>query len=427
MRKFLDQFIRYFVGALFIFSGLIKLNDPTGTEIKLEEYFEVFAAGTEWAPLLPPDHVEDVFLLKPGNSSIFRGGIVVPEFIINIVHIITIPLKLIANGLTYVMHYIAPYLLPFSMELGFLMVVLEVVLGVAVLIYWRMNLTAWILLLLIVFFTYLTFYSAYFNKVTDCGCFGDAIKLTPWESFTKDIVLMVFVLHLFWYRKNYQAVLYTKEGHAVILAVTLLCIGLGIYAIRHLPFVDFRAYRIGNNIPEQMRPPEQPIFEYVFLKKDTGEEINSEKYLTDTVAYKYLSVRQVNEDRTKAKTTDYAVFTPDGEDVTQQTFEGNKLLFIMYDVSKTSTENIDDIKKLVSDLDGKVEMMVLTASGSAQFEAFRHEHQLAVPYYFADATVLKTIVRSNPGITVWKDGTVRGMWHHNDTPTGEEVLGLLKD
>jgi hypothetical protein len=306
------------------------------------------------------------------------------------------------------------------------MVVLEIVLGVAVLFYYRMRVTTVLLLLLMVFFTFLTFYSAYFNKVTDCGCFGDAIKLTPWESFSKDIFLMVFVLHLFWYRKTYQAVLRTIEGHVVIGFVTAISIFLGIYAINHLPFIDFRAYRIGNYIPEQMQPEEQPKFEYVFLQKNDQKEITSEKYLTDTTRYKYLSVRQTNVDKTRAKITDYIVTTVDGDDVTQSTFEGNKLLFIVYDVTKASSENVGDIRKLINDLDGKVEMMALTASSGDKFENFRHEHQLAVPYYFVDATVLKTIIRSNPGITLWVDGTVKGMWHHNDTPTADEVLSLIK-
>jgi len=368
-RKIADQFSRYFVGALFIFSGLIKLNDPVGTKIKMEEYFEVFA--------------EDF-------GSFF--------------------------------HYLTPY----ALEIGLILVILEVVLGVAILIYYKMDLTAKMLLALMVFFTFLTFYSAYFNKVTDCGCFGDAIKLTPWGSFTKDLILMVFVLHLFWYRKSYQPVLRTREGHAVVASVTLLCIFLGIYAIRHLPFIDFRAYKIGNNIPQQMQPEEQPVFEYIFLRKDNGEEVHSEKYLMDTTLYKYQRVRQLNEDKTKAKITDYAVSSVEGEDITQQTFEGKKLFIIIYDVTKASVDNIDQIRKLAQDLDGKIEIMVLTSSGSEAFENFRHEHQLAVPYYFADATVLKTIVRSNPGITLWVDGTVKGMWHHNDTPEASEVLELAR-
>jgi hypothetical protein len=367
MRKFIDYFSRFFVGALFIFSGLIKLNDPIGTEIKLEEYFEVF--GQDFGSF---------FLL-------FK---------------------------------------PYALEIGMFLIVLEVVLGIAVLINYRMEITTKILLALIVFFTFLTFYSAYFNKVTDCGCFGDAIKLTPWESFIKDVILIVFILHLFWYRKRFQPLLYTMQGHFVVGVTTIICLILGVYAIRHLPFIDFRAYRIGNNIPQQMQPPEQPIFEYTFQKKD-GEQITSDKYLTDTTMYKYVGVRQTNEEQTKAKITDYAVSSVEGEDVTQSTFEGTKLLFIIYDASKASTDNIDKIRELIKALDGKVEMMAMTSSGAEQFEAFRHENQLAIPYYFVDATVLKTIVRSNPGITLWVNGTVKGMWHHNDTPGADEVLALV--
>jgi len=360
-----DQISRVVVGGLFIFSGLIKLNDPIGTEIKLEEYFEVF--GQDFGSF---------FLL-------FRS---------------------------------------IALELGMFLIVLEVVLGVAVLINYRMEITSVVLLVLIVFFTFLTFYSAYFDKVTDCGCFGDAIKLTPWESFIKDVILLILILHLFWHRKRFKPMLPLKPGHAIVGATTIISLFLGIYAVLHLPFIDFRAYRIGNNIPQQMTPAEQPIFQYTFLNKSDRKNIQSDTYLTDTLKYKYVGVKQTNEDKTKANITDYAVSSVEGEDVTQSTFEGTKLLFIIYDVSKASTENIDDIRQLIQSLDGKVDMMAFTSSTADQFEAFRHENQLPVPYYFVDATVLKTIIRSNPGITLWVNGTVKGMWHHNDTPTAEDVL-----
>src|SRR5688572_33430879 len=116
------------------------------------------------------------------------------------------------------------------------LIVLEVVLGVAVLINYKMTITTKILLALIVFFTFLTFYSAYFDKVTDCGCFGDAIKLTPWQSFIKDVILIVFILHLSWHHRRFQPVLYTIQGHTVIALVTIVSFALGIYAVRHLPF-----------------------------------------------------------------------------------------------------------------------------------------------------------------------------------------------
>src|ERR1700712_791281 len=201
MKKIIDQFSRIFVGCLFIFSGLIKLNDPIGTAIKMEEYFEVFTQDF---------------------GSFFH------------------------------------YFIGWSLEIAMIMIVLELALGVAILLFYKMELTTWVLLALMVFFTFLTGYSALLNKVTDCGCFGDAIKLTPWQSFYKDLVLMVFVLHLFWYRKKYVPVLRTREGHAAVFGSAVIFLFVGIYAIRHLPFIDFRAYRVGNSIPQQMKPQEAP-------------------------------------------------------------------------------------------------------------------------------------------------------------------------
>lgn len=367
MRKYIDIFSRIFVGGLFIFSGLIKLNDPVGTQIKMEEYFEVFAIDF---------------------GSFFH------------------------------------LFIPWALEIGMVLIVLELALGFAVLLNYKMKTTMWVMLGLMVFFTFLTFYSAYFNKVTDCGCFGDAIKLTPWESFIKDIILMVLVLHLFWYRKSYDALLKEKQGHAAIGAVVIVSLFLGIYAIRHLPFIDFRAYKVGNVIPEQMIPEEQPVIEYLFEKD--GETIASQQFLSADDGYKYVSSRVVNEDKITPKITDYLVTSPDGEDMTQYTFQGAKLLIIMYDVTKADTDDMDDIRTLTKELEGKVDCFVLTSSGSEQMEMFRHENQLAVPYYFSDATVLKTILRSNPGIALWKNGRVLGNWHHNDTPSAEEILSELQ-
>jgi len=365
--KITDQISRIIVGCLFIFSGLIKLNDPIGTEIKMEEYFEVFAQDF---------------------GSFFE------------------------------------IFIPWALEIAMIMIVLEVVLGVAVLLWYRMNITAWVLLLLMVFFTFLTGYSAILNKVTDCGCFGDFIKLTPWQSFWKDIFLMVFIAHLFWYRKRYVPVLRSREGHIVIVAVTILATFLGVRAINHLPFLDFRAYKIGNNIPREMQPPVAAIGEYVF-KKD-GKEIKSDKYLSPDEGYEYVSYRIINEDEIKPRITDYAVTDVSGNDITQSTFTGNKLFLVMVDVNKASVKNIEDIRNLIRSTEKDVDAYILTSSSADDTERFRHENQVPVPYYYADATVLKTIIRSNPGICLWKDGTVLGNWHHNDTPTGDEVRLLLK-
>lgn len=366
MQRFFDQLSRFLVGGLFIFSGLIKLNDPVGTAIKMEEYFEVFT--------------EDF-------GSVFH------------------------------------YFIPWSLEISMALIVLELALGVSILFLYKMRVTAWVLLALMVFFTFLTFYSAFFNKVTDCGCFGDAIKLTPWESFAKDIVLMGFVFHLFWYRRQYTTNLRTREGYALMLATVVISLWVGLYAIWHLPFIDFRAYRIGNNIPQQLKPAEAPIIEFLFEKD--GEQVRSTKFLSTDEGYIYKDSRVLNEEEAKAKITDYIVYTPEGEDITQATFQGPKLLLVIADVKKASTKNIQAIRTLTEDLDGKVDCLILTSSSSESIDTFRHENQLGVPYAFADATVLKTILRSNPGLALWNDGTVLGNWHYNDTPKAQQVLELI--
>ncbi|MBX2956517.1 MAG: DoxX family membrane protein [Cyclobacteriaceae bacterium] len=374
MRKYIDGFSRFFVGGLFIFSGLIKLNDPVGTEIKLEEYFEVFSADF---------------------GSFFQ------------------------------------LFIPYALPIGLILVVLEVVLGVAVLINYRMRLTTTVLLVLIIFFTFLTGYSAILNKVTDCGCFGDAIKLTPWQSFYKDLILIVFILHLFWYRKSYDSVLRSRAGHAVMAGVTIISFFLGIYAIRHLPFIDFRAYKIGNNIPEQMKLPpnakrDSVVMTFIYEHAGAKKELTMDQLGQVDSTYTFVDrIDKVVRQGDRPKIIDYRVESAEGENFTQQTFDGVKLLIVTYNVKDASVKNAESISKLIRELEGKAEAVILTSSSAVDVEAFRHEHQWAAPYYFADATVLKTIIRSNPGLTLWVNGTVKGMWHYNDTPSAAEVLELL--
>ncbi len=363
--KFAKNFARYFVGILFIISGLIKINDPVGTAIKMEEYFDVFASDI---------------------ASFF--------------HIFT----------------------PYALAIAVIMSVLEVVLGIALIIKYRMNITIWALGLMIVFFTFLTFYSAYFNKVTDCGCFGDAIKLTPWQSFYKDIILVVLIGILFINRYKFIPFVKEKMGDIILLVTTLVTMGAAIYAIKHLPFKDFRAYKIGANIPRSMLPSED--LKYKFIMSKDGEEIEFDKYPTDTTL-KFIEMVLTNPEA-NPKITDYGVWNDEG-DFTEETFKGFKLIIIAYDVTKTNVDSFIEINKLLSGLKGSVvEPIVLTASDGATFEEFRHHVQLGIPYYFTDATVLKTIIRSNPGIALWKNGEVMGKWHYNDVPAAAEILSQTK-
>jgi uncharacterized membrane protein YphA (DoxX/SURF4 family) len=363
----IDTFIRLSTGVLFIFSGLIKLNDPIGTEIKLEEYFEVF-------------------------STDFAGFF--------------------------------KYFIPASLEIGLILVILEVVLGFALLINYRMEITTRVLIALILFFTFLTFYSAYFEKVTDCGCFGDAIPLKPWQSFYKDLILLAFSLHLVWYRKKFGPLVNNKIADISMASITVICLIVGIYSIEHLPYIDFRPYKVGDNIKENMQPEEQPIFEYTFEKD--GEQVKSQKYLLESNGYKLVEYRIINEDKTTPKITDFNVWNPDVGDFTEQVFEGIKLVVIIVDADKANRKHMNSISELVEQVGSRIESIVLTSSDPTIFEPFRHEYQLAIPYFFADATVLKAMIRSNPGTMLLNNGIVMGKWHYNDTPGPNELLDALE-
>ncbi|WP_018476608.1 BT_3928 family protein [Pontibacter roseus] len=362
--RYISKFFWLFVGVLFIFSGLIKINDPVGTAIKLDEYFEVFA--------------EDI-------SPLFLS------------------------------------LKPAALFLSIFLSAAEIVLGVALLIRWMLKEVLVALLVMIVFFTFLTFYSAYFNKVTDCGCFGDAIKLTPWESFTKDIVLLVMIVVLLFTRRYLQPLVKPTVGATVTALTAILSVGIGWYAYEHLPYIDFRAYKVGNNIPTLMKPSAPLRYKYIMVKN--GEEQEFEEYPMGD-EYKFKEMVAVNPED-GPKITDFNVWNDQG-DFTQEILSGTKLLVVVHNIEKVNRDNFDRINKLVQDAEAQgIAPVVITSAGAREFEAFRHEVGLAAPYFFGDGTVLKTMMRSNPGTMLLQDGTVKGMWHHNDTPEINEVKGLL--
>ena len=361
--KIADKAVRWFVGALFIFSGLVKLNDPMGTAIKMEEYFEVFS--------------NDI-------SSLFH------------------------------------YLVPFALSVGLFVVILEVLLGVSVLINYRMKMTSWVLVLLIVFFTFLTFYSAAFDKVTDCGCFGDAIAMNPWQSFFKDIILLILTGFIFIRRKHYLPI-FNNRIESVILGIVLAVnVFIAYVAIEHLPPIDFRPYKIGADIKASMQPTED--FRYKYVMEKDGEALEFDYYPTDT-SYKFVEMILLNPEA-EPKITDYNVWNEEG-DFTEETFTGVKLLVLFSDVNKSRVNKVAEINNLVNEMGNDVEAWVITSNDEVTYENFRHEYQIPLPYYFADGTVIKAMIRANPGLMLMQDGIVLGKWHNNDIPTKDELTELI--
>lgn len=362
--KLLIHIVRYLVGGLFIFSGLIKVNDPIGTAIKMEEYFAVFAGD-----------IASFF-------SIFE---------------------------------------PYALIIAFIMNVLEVVLGLALIMRWKVRFTMNLLSAMIVFFTFLTFYTAYFNKVTDCGCFGDAIKLTPWQSFTKDVILVFMIGFLYVnIQKIKESTFATKNiiiGCTTVIA-TLLCI----YAIQHLPYIDFRAYKIGTTIQEAMQPEESPKFQYTFEKN--GKETKSFQYLSKEEGYELKGYEIINEEASTPKITDFALWNESG-DKTEEVLSGNKLLILAYYIEEADEEGLIEINNLLSNLPNNIQPIIITASSAQDVLKVKARRGLKPNFYYGDATVLKTIIRSNPGLVLLKNGTILGKWHHNDVPEPEVLKNLL--
>lgn len=342
---------------MFIFSGLIKINDPVGTAIKLEEYFEVFAAD-----------FSSFFL-------IFK---------------------------------------PYALLLAILLSALEIILGVALLLRWKLRPILLSLLGLMVFFTFLTFYSAYYNKVTDCGCFGDAIKLTPWQSFSKDVLLLLLLGILFATSRYLPRPGNATRAGFLVLVTTLVSLGLGLYAYNHEPFIDFRAYKEGNVLPALMKPSAPLRYKYIMTRHGADQEFTD--YPTDST-WKFKKMVALNPED-GPKITDFSVWN-DAGDFTQEIFAGNKLLILVQDAGHANPESFAAINPLIAaaEKSGKnIKPVVLTASSSQEFDAFRHEVNLSAPYYFGDATVLKTMMRANPGLMLLQNGKVVGKWHNNDTP-----------
>ena len=358
--RYLVAISRILVGVLFIISGLIKLNDPLGFSFKLEEYF------------------------SPAVLDL-------------------------------------PFLEPYALAIALFVVILEVMLGVTLLLGYRIRLTLWTLLATIIFFTFLTFYSAYFNKVTDCGCFGDAVKLTPWESFSKDVVLLLLILILIAGEKHIKPLGSPRFRLVITLMALAGCIWFGNHVLSHLPAVDFRPYHVGASIPEGMVIPAdapRPVYEYDWKFRVDGKE----KIITTLGDYPQVEGEFVGLEETREVQAGYEPPIHDltmeinGLDLASSILQRRHLLLVVaYDLSKSHQAAFAGIRKLADTALARGYSVVgLSASSEEATEALRETHGLPFPFYFTDMTALKTIVRSNPGVLRLESGVIRQKLHYND-------------
>ena len=357
--RYLVALSRIIVGVLFIISGFIKLNDPVGFSFKLEEYF---SAG-----------VLDL-----------------------------------------------PFFEPHALKISIFIVVFEVLVGVMLLVGYRAKLTVYALLFMIIGFTFLTFYSAYFNKVTDCGCFGDAIKLTPWESFTKDIILLVLIVILF-IGRGYINPIFSFRTNRLVLFFAAVISGFYVYhVLNHLPVIDFRPYALEKNIEDGMNVPEgapESIFEYAWKFNVNGEE----KVVVTNGDYPSVDGTFVDVETTEIQKGyeppihDFTI-EQNGEDFAAALLKEPKLVMVIaYDLNKTNEGAYAVVKRITDKaLKNGYKVIGMSASKSEQTKALTANNKLDFEFYFTDETTLKTIVRSNPGVLVLEEGTIKQKVHYND-------------
>jgi len=357
--KYLVNISRILVGLLFIFSGLIKINDPVGFSFKLEEYF---------------------------GPTVFN----------------------------------IDFLLPYVLPLAIFIVVLEVLLGVFLLIGLKKEFTIYSLFAMIVFFTFLTWYSAYFNKVTDCGCFGDAIKLTPWESFTKDVILLVLIVIIMIGLKYIKPLFNNKLLYIFPSISLILCILIVNQVLSHLPLIDFRPYKVGANIIDNMVIPEdskKAVFRYDWLFNINGEKkvISTSGNFPDSEGT-FVSVdTELIEEGYEPPILDFSMELGDIDYTDVLMKEQKLIIFVFYNISKTNSDAIVGLKETVElAVINDYKVIGLTASGEIDVNSFESENDIDIDFYFCDETALKTIVRSNPAAIKLHEGTIIQKTHWND-------------
>lgn len=369
--KILTQISRVLVGVLFIISGLIKANDTLGFSYKLLEYFEIFHT---------------------------------------------------------------PFLNDYAVAFSMLVCIFEVISGVALLLGLYNRLNAWLLLLLIIFFTLLTGYSAITHKVTDCGCFGDALKLKPFESFMKDVVLLVLILIIFIGNRHIQPLFNKVIGNIALFTASLVTVFFTFYTYLFLPVKDFLPYKIGNDLKALCAIPpnaEKDVVEMLFIYEKGGQrfEFTADKLPEDLDNYTFIERKdKVVKEGYRPPIHDFKVYDAIGSEYTDSLFAGDgyKLLLVQTRVEDSRIAAIPSLMQ-ISEATTKlnIQLWALTSSNLQDAANFSKQHGLSYPYYNMDAIPLKSMVRSNPGLILMKGNTVVKKWGAYNLPSEETLKKYL--
>lgn len=368
--RLVKNLCRIIVGIVFIYSGFVKGIDPLGSDYKFTDYFNAFGMG--W---------------MNATTLFFSFALSLAEFLI----------------------------------------------GIALLFNLWVSRMAWGSLLFMAFFTPLTLVLALTNPVSDCGCFGDAMILTNWQTFWKNIILLLLTIMIFVYRKEYKSSLplMGQFSFLTLAGAGILC--LSIYCYRHLPVLDFRPYAVGKNITEGMRLPEgaEPDQYEVTLKyknKQTGEirSFTEDNYpWQDTLNWEYES----SSERLVKKgyitpIHDLVIEHPTLGNITEEILEDDNhtILAVAYNLNQSDTQYQPAINRLAEYAREKgIRFYGLTSSSERDIEAYKKRNHVPYEFCTADEIQLKTMIRSNPGVIILREGTILDKWAGKDVPDVKEL------
>ena len=350
--------IRIFVGVLFIFSGLVKANDPLGLSYKMQEFFEIW-------------------------------------------------------GMSQFNHH--------TLWLSILVIAFEIIAGVALLLGWQMKIFIWLLLLLILFFTFLTGYAYLSGKFKNCGCFGDCIPITPLQSFLKDILLTILIGLLFWKQKLIRPI-FSRSTNAIAMMLTIaFSFGIQWYTLSFLPLTDCLPFKKGNNIPQKMQIPEGAVsdsFAIVFVYERNGKEFEftPTKLPADLDQYKFIrrSDKLIRKGNAEPPIKSFSLSGITDIDSTASILsQPYSILIFWYDFSQPAKAWQDDISKVYAEaMEKSIPVYAVTNKLDEASKYFAGTSMNNIPIMKCDFTAIRTAARANPTIYLLEKGTVLGKWSH---------------
>lgn len=366
--RILVNIIRVIVGVLFVFSGLVKANDPHGLSYKMQEFFERWAA--------------DGFLPSLMN-----------------------------------------WLHQFSLEFSIIMIALEIVVGVGLLLGIWKYFFGWITFILMIFFTWLTGYAALSGKIATCGCFGDCLPLSSMQSFIKDVVLIVFSLIILLGLKFIKPVFSKPLNIIILIIAAIFSLGMQWYALRHLPLVDCLPFKKGNNILELREMPANAIpdkkeYRFIYEKEGRQKEFTI-KDLPDST-WTFISRNDVIIEKgsnNEPPIKDFILTTSSGADTTQAVLgvDASYYLFYVTAIKDSHAQWEKEFKRIYeyAQLSGR-SFAVVTADPDNAKRFFNEELKLDIPVLSLDATAFKTAARTNPELYLMHGPVVKDKWGSAD-------------